>query len=239
MSPDFSLFPFYFTADAAAITRLLLLIGLQPHLSRGNFMHFRVGDANLAIHDAEGSTTEATGETTHLCLHINQATEAHQYLNEQGMNTVLWDESYAQQAKVMSPDGREVWINEEQHDTYGYVVHPAAQPHHRIEVCLYWPTQNLEADRAFFENLGWQAGTDKRTLSRKGTQGVIFLKPRGDEALGMQAEVGLELLTDEPLNLLRVRLEQAGFSVQPKESGHGWLVSVAPGEVIAIDTWNE
>ena len=152
----FATMPLRYSADPAAMIRFLTDLGMARVVTAGadNFATLVAGGGGrVMVHSAQGADATVTAGETVLCFATEDADEAAAHLDGKGVAVDVWDESYGRQAMAATPSGGAVWINEEMADLYGYEGHEAA-PDRNLVVTAILPTEDFDADRAFFQQFG-------------------------------------------------------------------------------------
>lgn len=219
--------PYRCSASPGEMTRFLEVLGLRCRVSSGNgFALLEAGAGYVAVHPAASMSTGAQPGQTMLSLLADDAEDAASLLRQQGRDVVVWDESYGRHVGVVEPYGGGIWINEHQHDLYGYRDHGRQPADPRLTVTMVRPSDDFERDKGFFSAFGfvpddhgnpwWQA------LRASSASGVIGLhRPEsaeppvcedpGNPVSGRTPLVGLGFETAEPLEELAARLTAAGY----------------------------
>jgi hypothetical protein len=227
----FTVFPLRFTADPAALIAFLRTLGMSPVVTtEGDGFADLVagGGGRVMVHGAASSAIGAPAGETQLSISVPEVDPAAERLRENGLEVVVWDESYGRQGNITGPHGEAVGLNEEQQDLYGYVGHDATVADPRLVVTAVRASEHgseRERDVAFFATLGFTpAGAGSaawQALVSEG-HGVIGLHaPAPGEAASRPGDVGgadlrvslvrLGFETTEDLGDLAARLIRAGY----------------------------
>ncbi|HLT60175.1 MAG TPA: hypothetical protein VK020_03235 [Microlunatus sp.] len=209
-APTFLAQSFRFSDDPAAMARFLELLGLGVLVSAGTgWYDLRGRSGSVALHSTRNSDSGAAGGTTGLVLVAPDVRRAAAQLEQKGLRTRVWDESFGVQAAARTPFGGELPINEEQRDFYGYQRHePTPGP---IDVVTVFFTDDLDGAARFFELFGFRpdpAGSEDWHALRNGDRGVIGLHRSHDGR--PSGTVGMSFETGEDLAVLADRLRAAG-----------------------------
>lgn len=214
--PAFVAQAFRFSDEPAAMARFLETLGLGVLVSKGTgWYDLRGRSGSVALHaSGDRSASGAAGGQTGLVMVAPEARAAADYLEAQGLETAVWDESFGVQATVKTPFGGGLSINEEQSDFYGYEQDELGDPHPGpMDVVVVFFTDDLDAAARFFARFGFQPdddGSEDHHDLRNGDRGVIHLhRAHGGEPEG---SVGLGFQTDEPLQAVTDRLTAAGYA---------------------------
>jgi catechol 2,3-dioxygenase-like lactoylglutathione lyase family enzyme len=235
-APSFVAQSFRFSDEPAAMARFLEALGLGVLVSKGSgWFDLRGRSGSVALHGSgERSASNAPGGQTGLVMIAPDARAAAEYLESQGLAATAWDESFGVQAKVKTPLGGDLSINEEQTDFYGYERHePSPGP---IDVVTVYFTDDLDTAAQFFGRLGFQPdehGSEDDHSLRNGDRGVIHLhRNHADQAPGT---VGMSFETDEPLDAVAARLTAAGYPARIVDDPR--RIEVTDPDGIATEIW--
>lgn len=211
-APTFVAQSFRFSDEPAAMANFLETLGLGVLVSRGTgWFDLRGRSGSVALHGSgESSDSNAPGGQTGLVMVAPDARAAAEYLESQGLAATAWDESFGVQAKVETPLGGALLINQEQTDFYGYERHePNPGP---VDVVTVYFTDDLDAAARFFARFGFELdkhGSEDNHTLRNGDRGVIHLhRNHAGQAPG---SVGMSFETAEPLDAVAARLTAAGY----------------------------
>lgn len=229
----FEVNPYRFSTDAPAMVRFLETLGLRKAITtKGDwFGILRAGAGCVAVHSVTDSETGAAPGETQLVLLTESAAAAAVALEHEGLDVTVWDESYGQHAGVVDPSGGGVWINERQHDLYGYEAHDGGAPDPRVAVTMVRASHDRVADRAFFAAFGFTPfGASSEwwePLRASAQSGVIGLHApmQGEDATSASRSpfaprtsiVRLGFETTEDLGALAERLTAAGYAARVVE----------------------
>lgn len=148
---EISVCPYLFTDNVAQMSQFLTAVGLVPIRTSGpGYVLLRGRAGFVALHSLSGAGTTNKAEA-HLCLMV-PSLETSQVQSHPGI--VKWDESWGLCAAAVAPDGSAVWINEADHDLYGYEdVSVSNEPHAEVVMVRY--SHDFSSDREFFSGLGF------------------------------------------------------------------------------------
>lgn len=236
--PTFIAQAFRFSDEPAAMARFLETLGLGVLVSKGTgWYDLRGRSGSVALHaSGDRSASGARGGQTGLVMVAPEARAAAAYLEAQGLETTVWDESFGVQATVRTPFGGGLSINEEQNDLYGYQQHELGEPRPGpIDVVVVYFTDDLDRAARFFAGFGFQPdddGSEDWHALRNGDRGVIGLHRSHDQ----QAEgtVGMSFETDEPLTDVADRLGAAGYPAELLDQPRRLAVTDPDGQLIEI-----
>ena len=112
--------PYRFTSQAARVTDFYKLSGLEEVRRSGSgYTVLRGAAGYLAIHPTASARVGKATET-HLSFMVPSVEKYLAQLPENVVNLVWWDEAWGQAAGIVDPAGGGIWINEWEHDLYGY-----------------------------------------------------------------------------------------------------------------------
>lgn len=236
--PTFLAQAFRFSDEPAAMARFLEVLGLGILVSKGTgWYDLRGRSGSVALHaSGDRSASGAAGGQTGLVMVAPEARAAAEYLETQGLETTVWDESFGVQAKVRTPFGGDLSINEEQRDFYGYQQHELGDPRPGpIDVVVVYFTDDLDRAARFFAGFGFQPdddGSEDWHALRNGDRGVIGLHRSHDH----QAEgtVGMSFETDESLTAVAERLTAAGHAPEILDQPRRLAVTDPDGQLVEV-----
>lgn len=226
--PAFQLVVYRFTTDGAAMARFVELLGLRGKLrsADGGFRTFRGTSGALALHPVSNADTGAAPGESQLSFEAWDIDSAARWLSAAGLDSQVWDEAYGRVLSVHDPHGHSVWVNEVQHDLYGFEHLPSAGPPDSteegrdIDIVAVRPTPDFEADTRFYRAFGFtsEAGSPGfQPLQASGERGTIGLHehagpaPRGaGEPETPMAACWLGFSTGEDASELASRLQAGG-----------------------------
>lgn len=234
--PAFTVYPLRFSDDAPAVIAFLRTLGMAPVVTtegEGFAELIAGGGGRVMVHATSNAETAAPAGETQLCLSVPATDAAAEQLREQGLQVRVWDETYGRQGSVRGPHGEDISLNEHQRDLYGYVGHDGARADPRLSVTAVRVSAegpDRDGDREFFAALGfrpvgegdqwWQAlsspGAGTIGLHAPGGADDRASRPSGTE-FGDVALVRLGFETTEDLDLLAVRLTEAGYETRVVE----------------------
>lgn len=235
----FAVFPLRFTARPGEMIDFLCTLGMAPLITtEGNGFADLVagGGGRVMIHGAASSATGAPAGETQLSTAVRSADAAAERLREEGLEVVVWDESYGRQGNITGPHGEAIGLNEDQSDPYGYVEHDGGGADPRLTVVVVRPSAaggERERDVALFSALGFRPegpGDESCTRLTSTGGGTIGLhqpeegwRPaRPGDVGGADLQVSLVRLgfeTTEDLAALAERLRAAGHPAELVASG--------------------
>lgn len=248
MSERYTVLPMRFSRRPQEMIGFLEALGLRKRLDTetGTYALFDGASGRVAVHGIEEGSRRTSGDTT-LNFAVDDVQAVVQALADGGMQTAVWDETYAKQGIVRTADGRVIGLNENtQDDLYGgYRLHEQSVAA-SLDVVAVWYSDDFTADARYFAAFGFEPfgslddpwWCDLRTGRRTG--GVIGLHGTGggsdldraetpDEApdeLTPPALVRLGFETAEPLDALAARLAAAGYQAAVVENEAGPQVHV-------------
>ena len=245
----FATMPLRYSADPAAMIRFLTDLGMARVVTAGadNFATLVAGGGGrVMVHSAQGADATVTAGETVLCFATEDADEAAAHLDGKGVAVDVWDESYGRQAMAAMPSGGAVWINEEMADLYGYEGHAAA-PDPDLVVAAILPTEDFDADRAFFQQFGLTSdpGADEWWEGMRSEGGIVGLhRPEegwaplttSDDPRYRFPRIHLGFETSAPLGEVRDRLVAAGHPAEVVSAPEATKVHVTDpdGQVMEI-----
>ncbi|MDO5721894.1 MAG: hypothetical protein Q4P06_05050 [Actinomycetaceae bacterium] len=220
--------PYHFTHAPAAMAKFLQVVGLVPVRTSGlEYTLLRGYAGYVAVHGTDQAAI-GSGNETHLCLATPSVDEYIKHHEDTDLELIRWDESWGVCAAAIDPNGSGVWINEVDHDLYGYQdVEENNEP--TAEVVMVRYSKDFDADREFFALLGFQpapgACPEWEQLSASEQSGWIGLhypdqgqpsyrqEPRF-HAVGKVPLVHLSFQTREELQQVAQRLTENGYPAQ-------------------------
>ncbi|MBV7362827.1 hypothetical protein KRX54_00020 [Actinomycetaceae bacterium TAE3-ERU4] len=130
-------------------------LGMVPAVTAGEgYAILKAKSGYLAVHNTLSSNFGLSGEA-HLVLMVNRLEEFLKESESKCIDLQVWDEAWGRQAGIIDPSGGGIWINELEHDSYGYVFSESSQEPEDIEVVSVRYSRNFAEDRKFFETLGF------------------------------------------------------------------------------------
>lgn len=202
--------PVRFSSTPAAMARFLADAGLDVAVEgpRGQWFDCVAGSGKVAVHEAASSDPGAKpGETT-LSFEVSDVEALCAHLVSVGDGeAVVWDEAYGRVLGARDPHGVQLWLDEVQSDTYGYVER-STRPDADVVVCSVVLTPLVDEYVAFLGRLGLSvtySSTDYVSLDAPdgGSVGVHRAPARSVE---------LAFCTRGSLDALARRLEEAGHA---------------------------
>jgi catechol 2,3-dioxygenase-like lactoylglutathione lyase family enzyme len=250
MTAPFTVCPYRFSADPAAVVAFLDLVGLRREVSTtdDSFAVLRGRRGRVAVHHSphQAATGVPPGSTS-LVLVVDDAVAATADLARDGLEVACWDEAWAKQGAVRDPFGQGVWLNQPVRDLHGYVGHPPV-PSQVDVVAVCW-TPDFAASESFFRRLGFTGPPPVHDgwwpLDAVGDGGQVGLHahdgppPVGpwspDDPVSPAALVGLSLRTTEPLDRLGERLAAAGHPVRDDRDATAPHLTVTDPDGVEIE----
>src|SRR5699024_330157 len=145
MSAQFSVMPFRYSDDVAAMVTFLEELGLRRRIDADGFAELHASAGRVMVHAARGDFS--SGET-YLNLMADAVEDAVDAASNAGADYLVWDEAYGRHAVVAGPHGEWMWINEEQADDYGYRRHEG-EVREGLVVSAIRPAPDFAIDLAF------------------------------------------------------------------------------------------
>jgi len=250
MSAPYTVCPYRFSADPAAMVGFLDLLGLRREVTTAedSFAIMRGRRGRVGVHAAsEDTATGVPAGRTSLAFVVDDAVRATEDLAEDGYEVACWDESYAKQGAVRDPFGHGVWLNEPVRDLHGYLGHPAEPSH--VDVVAVCFTPDAARSEPFFRRLGFtgpppvhegwwplDAVDEGGQVGLHASDGVPEAGAwSADDPVSPAALVGISFSTTEPLDRLGERLAGAGHPVRDDRDATAPHLSVTDPDGVEIE----
>lgn len=245
MSAQFSVMPFRYSNNVAAMVAFLEELGLRRRIDSEGFAELHAGAGRVMVHAAGG---KFAGGQTYLNLMTQTVEDAVDLASRIGLEYLVWDESYGRHAVVAGPHGEWMWINEEQADDYGYHRHDA-RPRADLIASAIRPAPNFAIDLEFFAHFGFapDPGASEwfESLRGPGEAGIIGLHyAEASEPIYRAEEedprdrvplARLGFVTGEELPSLAQRLTEAGYPATVVSEGGLVKVHVTDPDGVEIE----
>lgn len=245
MSPQFTVMPFRYSNNVAAMVAFLEELGLRRRIDSEGFAELHAGAGRVMVHAAGG---EFTGGQTYLNLMAQTVEDAVDVASRAGFEYLVWDEAYGRHAVVAGPHGEWMWVNEEQADDYGYRRHEGdARPD--LVASAIRPAPDFAIDIEFFAHFGFATAPGAsewfESLRGPGTAGIIGLhyadasepifRSEEEDPRDRVPLARLGFVTGEALPGLAQRLTQAGYPASVVSDGQLTKVHVTDPDGVDIE----
>jgi hypothetical protein len=217
-----------YCADVPGMTTFFETLGLTRVLSseHGHWTQLRAGDGLVMLHAAGNAHTGMPVGTAELSFEVDDLAAAEAVLAP--LDPISWDESYGRHLGIRDPHGDGIWINERQHDLYGFRRHEGGRNDLNLLAVRF--SEDFAADAAFYAQLGYEARPsatdDFSPLEGRGAaHGVVGLHPPNpgwrsgpnspDNPVSPPAVISLSFETHENQAALLARLLAAGVTAEP------------------------
>lgn len=245
MSAHFSVMPFRYSDDVAAMVTFLEELGLRRRIDADGFAELHASAGRVMVHAAGGDFS--SGET-YLNLMTDTVEDAVDAASNAGADYLVWDEAYGRHAVVAGLHGEWMWINEEQADDYGYRRHEG-EAREGLVVSAIRPAPDFAIDLAFFAHFGFAPAPGAsewfESLQGPGNAGVIGLhyaepsesifREGEEDARNRVPYANLAFVTTEDLSELADRLESAGYPAAVVTEGSLTKVHVTDPDGVEIE----
>lgn len=227
MTPTITVLGVRYCADVPGMAAFFETLGLTRMISseHGNWTQLSAGDGLVMLHAAGNALTDMPAGSAELSFEVDDLEAAAQLLAP--LDPISWDESYGRHLGIRDPRGDGIWINERQHDLYGFRSHDAER--NDVNLLAVRFSDEFGADAAFYAQLGFRARSsasdDFTPLEGVGdAHGVVGLHPPNpaqrtgpmspDNPVAPPAVISLSFETHEPLDDLLARLRNAGVDAR-------------------------
>ena len=217
-----------YCADVPAMLGFFRTLGLTPMLASasGNWVQLRAGDGLVMLHAARDAHTHMPPGSAELSFEVDDLDAAADRLTP--LDPIRWDESYGRHLGIRDPHGDGIWINERQHDLYGFRAYDEGGNDLNLLAVRF--SDDFATDAAFYAGLGFRAragaNDDFSPLAGSGdAHGVVGLHPPNpawragpmspDNPMAPPAVISLSFETHENQAALLARLRAAGVSADP------------------------
>lgn len=227
--------PYRFSERPEEMIRFLETLGLVRRVTAGGefYGELAAAEGSVAVHGVTPERPADTGASpgeTQLSFVTGDARGTADRLEQSGLRSLWWDESYGRHAAVTGPHGEGVRFTEDG-DRHGYREHAGDVPASGLRVVAVRGCEDRPADVDFFARLGYVPDWSRSSagwMPLEGVGGVIGLHglvgdvpapaaevPAGAHNPGGRiatARLGFE--TAEDLDALRRRLVAAGYAAE-------------------------